>query len=167
MHRKHQHLTQKILETDQRAKLHNMIRYWRFKGQTIAFTNGCFDIFHPGHADFLARAADMASVLVVGLNTDASVQRLKGTERPVHNEQGRAIVLASLSFVNAVVFFDEDTPEQLIKLIGPDILLKGSDYSPEEIVGADIVKENGGTVNTLPLLMGYSTSEIIKKAKTL
>ncbi len=143
-----------------------MIHYWRFKGQSIAFTNGCFDIFHAGHADYLARAADLATVLIVGLNTDKSVQRLKGSERPVHNQHGRGIVLASLSFVDAVVLFDEDTPEQIIKLIQPDVLVKGSDYKPEEIAGADIVKKNDGKVYTLPLLEGYATSDIIEKVKT-
>ncbi len=167
MHSKHQHLTEKIFDTDHHASLQRMIRYWRFKDYEITFTNGCFDLFHPGHVDFLARAADLAQVLIVGLNTDASVQRLKGLERPLHNQQGRAQILASLAFVDAVVLFDEDTPEIIIDMIRPDVLVKGSDYQPEDIAGAGIVEQNKGIVCTLPLLEGYSTSGIIQKIKNI
>lgn len=167
MYNKHNHLKQKIINTDQYARLRQLIRYWRFKDKSIVFTNGCFDLFHPGHADFLARASDLANVLVVGLNTDASVQRLKGSGRPIQDQQGRATILASLHFVDAVVFFDEDTPEEIIELIAPDILVKGGDYRPEHIVGGNFVRSNNGQVLTLPLLKGYSTTNLINKIKTI
>ncbi len=165
MHSKHKYLISKIFDCYQYARLERIVRYWRFKDHDIAFTNGCFDVFHPGHADYLARAADLAKVLIVGLNTDLSVQRLKGPERPINSQSGRAIVLASLSFVDAVVLFNEDTPERLIEKVRPDILVKGSDYEAEEIAGADIVKQNNGTVHTLSFLEGYSTTTIIEKLK--
>ncbi|MCR4848531.1 MAG: D-glycero-beta-D-manno-heptose 1-phosphate adenylyltransferase [Bacteroidales bacterium] len=131
------------------------------QGLKVVFTNGCFDILHRGHVEYLAKAADMGDVLVVGLNTDASVRRLKGKGRPINNEEARALVLASLSFVDAVVLFDEDTPLELIKAVHPDVLVKGADYKPEEIVGADFVTSYGGTVATIPLVEGYSTTKII------
>lgn len=131
-------------------------------GAKVVFTNGCFDILHLGHVEYLAKAADMGDVLVVGLNTDASVKRLKGEERPINNQDARALVLASLSFVDAVVLFDEDTPYELIKTIRPDVLVKGADYKPEEIVGYDIVTSYGGTVATIPLVEGYSTTRLIQ-----
>ena len=165
MHSKHKHLHHKMFECDHYDRLEKTLRYWRFKDHSIAFTNGCFDVFHAGHADYLARAADLAKVLIVGLNTDKSVQRLKGSDRPINDQSGRAIVLASLSFVDAVVLFDDDTPEQIIKLIRPEILVKGSDYKPKEIAGADIVRQSHGQVHTLSLLEGYSTTNIIEKAQ--
>ena len=113
--------------------------------------------------EYLSKASDMGDVLVVGLNTDASVKRLKGEGRPVNNQEDRALVLASLSFVDAVVLFDEDTPYELIKVVRPDVLVKGADYKPEEIVGHDIVTSYGGKVQTVPLVEGYSTSSIISK----
>lgn len=134
---------------------------WRSQGMSIVFTNGCFDILHRGHVEYLAQAADKADVLVVGLNTDASVRRLKGVGRPVNNEQARAMVLASLGFVDAVVLFDEDTPLELIKTVHPDILVKGADYKLEDIVGYDFVTSYGGKVETIPLVEGFSTSRII------
>lgn len=127
----------------------------------VVFTNGCFDILHRGHVEYLSKAADKGDVLVVGLNTDASVKRLKGEGRPVNNEEARAMVLASLSFVDAVVLFDEDTPYELIKAVRPDVLVKGADYKKEEIVGYDIVTSYGGTVETIPLVEGYSSTKII------
>ena len=132
------------------------------QGSKVVFTNGCFDILHRGHVEYLAKAADMGDVLVVGLNTDASVKRLKGEGRPINNEEARALVLASLSFVDAVVLFGEDTPYELIKAIRPDVLVKGADYKPEEIVGFDIVSSYGGTVATVPMVEGYSTTEILR-----
>ncbi len=134
----------------------------QWKDMKVVFTNGCFDILHRGHVEYLAKAADMGDVLVVGLNTDASVRRLKGEGRPINNEEARALVLASLSFVDAVVLFDEDTPLELIKAVHPDVLVKGADYKPEEIVGYDFVTSYGGTVATVPLVEGYSTTSIVE-----
>ena len=167
MYSKHKHLKSKIFDCDQHVRFEQTLRYWRFKGLDIVFTNGCFDIFHPGHADYLARAADLAKVLIVGLNTDRSVQHLKGPERPINSQEGRAIVLASLSFVDAVVLFNDKTPERIIEVVCPDILVKGGDYKPDEVAGADIVKQNNGMVNTLSLLEGYSTTSIIEKTKKI
>jgi rfaE bifunctional protein nucleotidyltransferase chain/domain len=134
---------------------------WRFQGRKIVFTNGCFDILHKGHIEYLSKARDLGDILIIGLNTDASVSRLKGAGRPVQDESSRALVLASLRFVEAVVFFDEDTPYNLIDLLKPDVLVKGGDYAEETIVGADIVRANGGEVVTIPLTEGYSTSKIL------
>ncbi len=129
----------------------------------VAFTNGCFDLVHQGHIDYLSKARNMADILVVGLNTDASVHRLKGSKRPITDEYSRALMLASFVFVDFVVLFGEDTPYNLIKTLQPDILIKGSDYKPEDIVGYDIVKAKGGEVRTLDFLPGFSTSAIEKK----
>lgn len=131
----------------------------------IVFSNGCFDILHRGHVEYLAKAAAFGDVMIIGLNTDASVKRLKGPSRPVNDENARAFVLAGLEFVNAVVLFDEDTPYNLIKTIQPDILVKGSDYKPENIVGYDIVTAKGGKVVTVDLVEGFSTTETIAKMK--
>jgi rfaE bifunctional protein nucleotidyltransferase chain/domain len=136
---------------------------WRFQGRKIVFTNGCFDILHKGHVEYLSKARDLGDILIIGLNTDASVSRLKGSGRPVQDQSSRALVLASLRFVEAVVFFEEDTPYNLIDLVKPDVLVKGGDYTEENIVGADVVKANGGSVVIIPLVEGYSTSGIIKK----
>jgi rfaE bifunctional protein nucleotidyltransferase chain/domain len=133
---------------------------WRNNGQKIVFTNGCFDILHLGHADYLAKAADLGEVLVVGLNSDASISRLKGPSRPICDEKSRSFLLASLSFVDAVILFNENTPELLIQRIKPDYLVKGGDYLPDQIVGADFVRSNGGHVVCIPLVEGYSTSSI-------
>ena len=143
--------------------LGRLVAYWNFKNQKIVFTNGCFDILHRGHIDYLAKAADLGNALVIGLNTDASVSRLKGAGRPVQDQDSRALVLAALRFVSAVVLFDEDTPYQLIKAVQPDLLVKGSDYKTDDIVGADIVKAKGGEVQTIDFLEGYSTSGIIRR----
>ncbi|HPE34728.1 MAG TPA: D-glycero-beta-D-manno-heptose 1-phosphate adenylyltransferase [Bacteroidales bacterium] len=148
-------------------KLSYMLAYWRFHEQKIVFTNGCFDLLHQGHIDYLTNAAEKGDVLIVGLNTDASITRLKGKGRPVLDERSRALILASLRFIDAVVLFDQDTPYDLIKLIQPDVLVKGSDYSPETIVGYDVVKEYGGEVITVDYLDGYSTSEIIDKIREM
>lgn len=134
-----------------------------FKRKTIVFTNGCFDIVHRGHIQYLAQAAGMGDLLVIGLNTDESVRKLKGPSRPVLDEGTRSLVLASLGFVSAVVLFDEETPYNLIKKIQPNILVKGGDYKPEEIVGYDLVKARGGQVLTIPLVEGYSSTSIIEK----
>ncbi len=140
-----------------------MLSIWQFQGKKIVFTNGCFDIIHLGHIDYLSKAKDLGDLLVIGLNTDASVSRLKGENRPIQDEVSRAMVLASLGFVDAVVFFGEDTPYNLIKTTQPDILVKGADYKPEDIVGYDIVKNKGGEVVTINYLPGYSTSAIESK----
>lgn len=136
---------------------------WKFKDQKIVFTNGCFDIIHRGHVEYLAKAASLGNQLVIGLNSDASVKRLKGASRPVQDENSRALVLASFSFVSKVVLFDEDTPYDLIKLVQPDILVKGGDYQPDKIVGYDIVTAKGGEVVTVDLVDGHSTTSIITK----
>jgi rfaE bifunctional protein nucleotidyltransferase chain/domain len=144
-------------------ELANTLACWQFKDQKVVFTNGCFDILHRGHVEYLAKAASLADVMVVGLNTDSSVSRLKGSERPVQDETSRALILASLSCVTKVVLFDEDTPYELIKFIQPDVLVKGSDYKAEDIVGYDIVKAKNGEVVTIDIVDGYSTTAIVRK----
>ncbi|NCA85745.1 MAG: D-glycero-beta-D-manno-heptose 1-phosphate adenylyltransferase [Clostridia bacterium] len=144
-------------------ELGRLVAYWNFKNQKIVFTNGCFDILHRGHIDYLAKAADLGNVMVIGLNTDDSVMRLKGAGRPVQDQDSRALTLAALRFVSAVVLFDEDTPSELIKAVQPAVLVKGSDYKTDDIVGADIVKAKGGSVQTIDFLEGYSTSGIIRR----
>jgi rfaE bifunctional protein nucleotidyltransferase chain/domain len=144
-----------------------MIAYWRFKEFKIVFTNGCFDIIHRGHIEYLAKAREAGDVLVVGLNTDKSVKKLKGKGHPIQHQNSRSLILASLSFVNHVILFDEDTPYELIKKILPDVLVKGGDYKPEDIVGYDIVKKKGGTVKTIKLIDGFSSSSIIQKLKDI
>jgi len=146
-------------------ELDYLLAYWRFRDMKIVFTNGCFDIIHLGHIDYLAKAADLGHVLVIGLNTDVSTRRLKGPDRPINDEHARAMVIASMSFVTAVVLFNEDTPYNLIQKIQPDILVKGADYKPEDIVGYDIVKAKGGKVETIEYLPGYSTSLIEKRIR--
>lgn len=140
-----------------------LLTIWQFQGKKIVFTNGCFDILHLGHIDYLAAASELGDLLIIGLNTDESVKKLKGNNRPIQDEIARAFVLASLGFVDAVVFFGEDTPYSLIKTIQPDILVKGADYKPEDIVGYDIVKNKGGEIVTIEFLEGYSTTAIEKK----
>ncbi len=133
----------------------------------LVFTNGCFDIIHPGHVDYLERARSMGACLVVGLNSDGSVRRLKGALRPVNDQHSRARVLAALACVDFVMIFEEDTPLELIKAIRPDVLVKGGDWSVERIVGRDVVEEAGGTVCSIPLLDGYSTTGTIDRIVTL
>jgi D-glycero-beta-D-manno-heptose 1-phosphate adenylyltransferase len=140
--------------------LERELAYWRFQDRKIVFTNGCSDILHLGHIDYLSKAADLGNILIIGVNTDASVSRIKGPHRPLQDQESRAMVLASLKFVNAVVLFDEDTPFELIHQIQPDILVKGADYKPEAIVGYDIVMSKGGKVVTIDFLPGHSTSAI-------
>jgi rfaE bifunctional protein nucleotidyltransferase chain/domain len=146
-------------------KLDEWLDECRKNGKKIVFTNGCFDILHRGHVEYLSKAAAFGDVMVVGLNTDASVKRLKGPSRPVNDEYARAFVLAGLEFVSVVVLFDEDTPYDLIKKVQPDFLVKGSDYKPENIVGYDIVTAKGGKVVTVDLVEGYSTTKTIEKMK--
>ena len=140
---------------------------WRSMGRKLVFTNGCFDILHHGHLDLLAKAADLGNILIVGLNTDASVKRLKGPERPVNHQQDRAFQLASLLCVDAVCFFEEDTPAELIAAVKPDVLVKGGDYSLDKIVGAREVIAAGGAVEIIPFTEGYSTSSLISHIKKL
>lgn len=159
---KHAQINKKILDPEQ---LQRQLNIWRLTDKKIVFTNGCFDILHLGHVEYLSKAASEGNALVLGLNTDASVKRLKGPERPVNNQSARAQILASLFFVDAVVLFDEDTPEQLIKAVRPDVLIKGSDYSIDKIVGADFVQSYGGLVTTVDLVQGYSTTGLIERLK--
>lgn len=148
-----------------REKLENQLAYWRFKDQKIVFTNGCFDLLHLGHIDYLSKAKDLGDVLIIGVNTDDSVRRLKGESRPITDDNSRSSIIASLQFVNAVVLFDEDTPYELIKQVQPDVLVKGSDYKAEDIVGYDIVKDKGGEIVTIDFLEGYATTTIEDKIK--
>ena len=166
-----QYIQDKIVDYSTAKK---RIATWKLKGDQIVFTNGCFDILHKGHVSYLAQSAEIGNRLIVALNTDASVKRLgKGDDRPVNNEDARAIVLAGLGFVDLVVFFDNDTPLDVIQVLSPDILVKGADYDPNEtdstskkyIVGSDIIRENGGKVKVIPLVEGFSTTSIIAKLK--
>ncbi len=140
-----------------------LLTIWQFQEKKIVFTNGCFDILHLGHIDYLSAASELGDLLIIGLNTDESVSKIKGKNRPLQDEISRAFVLASLGFVDAVVFFGEDTPYTLIKKIQPDVLVKGADYKPEDIVGYDIVKNKGGEIVTIEFLEGYSTTAIENK----
>jgi rfaE bifunctional protein nucleotidyltransferase chain/domain len=147
---------------------------WHLKNDKVVFTNGCFDILHKGHVTYLAQAAELGDRLVVAINTDSSVKQLgKGDNRPINPEDARATVLAALGFVDLVVFFNDQTPLQVIEILQPDVLVKGADYDPNEtdpmsrkyIVGSDIVKKNGGEVVAIQLVDGYSTTSIIEKSK--
>jgi D-glycero-beta-D-manno-heptose 1-phosphate adenylyltransferase len=145
--------------------LQKQVLKWREENKKIVFTNGCFDIIHRGHVDYLSKAKDLGDILIIGLNTDQSVRNIKGNTRPIQDENSRAIILASMQFVDAIVFFSEPTPYTLIKEIQPDILVKGADYKKEDIVGYDIVSQRGGTVETIEFIEGYSTSNIERKIK--
>lgn len=142
-----------------------IVEQWKKDGNKIVFTNGCFDLIHLGHVDYLEKARNLGDKMVVGLNTDASVQRNKGPERPITDEISRARVLAALAFVDAVILFEEETPYLLICQVSPDILVKGNDYNVQNIVGADFVQSKGGKVETITLVSGYSTSNIVNKIK--
>jgi len=143
------------------------VNRWKLLNKTVSFTNGCFDILHPGHIASLSDAAREADFLVVGLNSDASANRLKGAGRPVMDQESRSLMLASLLIVDAVVIFDEDTPLQLIELVKPDVLVKGGDYTFEQIVGAKEVSAAGGRVVINPIVPGFSTTGIIGKIRLL
>lgn len=138
---------------------------WRAAGNRIVFTNGCFDILHYGHLHYLSAARDLGERLVVGLNSAASVSRLKGPHRPINDELTRTHLLAALEVIDAVVVFEDDTPLELIRLVRPDILVKGGDWLPEQIVGSDLVLAAGGQVRSLPFVEGYSTTNIEAKIK--
>lgn len=154
----------KIVEPD---TLQRRCQIWHSLGKKVVFTNGCFDILHHGHIDLIANAANYGNKLIVGVNTDASVKRLKGESRPVNHELDRVFQLAALMHVDAVCLFDEDTPINLIEMVKPDVLVKGGDYEPDTIVGADYVKANGGRVEIVPFVTGYSTSSTIEQIKKL
>jgi D-glycero-beta-D-manno-heptose 1-phosphate adenylyltransferase len=138
---------------------------WKTFAKKIVFTNGVFDILHEGHIYSLSKAATEGDFLIVALNSDASVKRLKGNGRPVNNETSRALILASLAIVDAVIIFEEDTPLELINSLMPDVLVKGGDYKEEDIAGAKEVRSNGGRVVINPILEGYSTTSIIEKLR--
>jgi len=152
----------KIRILDRQQLIQEVVRL-RLKSKTIAFTNGVFDILHEGHIAVLSKAASFADILIVGINSDASVKKIKGEDRPVNNENSRALILASLIMVDDIVIFEEETPVEIIKLIKPDVLVKGGDYTLDTIVGAKEVIAYGGTVEIVPLLEGFSTTNIIEK----
>jgi len=158
-------VTSKIIPASSWNLLDKNIAFWHFKKKKIAFTNGCFDILHQGHVAYLAQAASFADIFIVGLNSDASVKRLKGDERPLQDENSRAVVMAGLGFVDAVVLFEQDTPYELIRYIQPDILAKGADYKKSEVVGADIVEAHGGEVKLIEFVEGYSTTAVINRMR--
>lgn len=150
-----------------RQELLRQVAIWRLKDYRIVFTNGCFDLLHPGHVDYLSKAADLGDVLIIGLNSDNSVKQLnKGINRPIQSENDRALILSSIQFVEAICIFDETTPYELIKAIQPDVLVKGGDWKEADIVGSDIVKAKGGTVMSIPFVEGYSTTNIEAKIKS-
>jgi D-beta-D-heptose 7-phosphate kinase/D-beta-D-heptose 1-phosphate adenosyltransferase len=157
-------IEQKILTREQ-AK--NFVAAARITGKKIAFTNGCFDILHEGHIYSLSQAAKEADILIVGLNSDSSVRKLKGDHRPINNEHSRALLLASLLMVDIVTIFEEDTPLELIKTIMPDVFVKGGDYTIDQIAGAKEVIENGGRVIINEIVPGFSTTGLVEKIKTL
>ena len=142
-----------------------LMHRWHLKNERVVFTNGCFDILHLGHIDYLERAKMLGTKLIVGLNSDTSVRELKGEGRPIQDEQARARLLAALQFVDAVVIFGEETPRDLIVEVGPDVLVKGNDYQIEEIAGAKEVLAAGGEVKTVSLVDGYSTTNIVQQMK--
>jgi rfaE bifunctional protein nucleotidyltransferase chain/domain len=148
-------------------ELKHRLAQWRVKSDRIVFTNGCFDILHVGHLHTLKEAIQLGDKLIVGLNSDASVSRLKGKERPIVNQLDRSEMLAALEMVDAVIIFEDDTPEGLIQMIKPDVLCKGGDWSIENIVGGDFVQSYGGQVVSIPFVQGYSSSSLINKIKSL
>jgi D-beta-D-heptose 7-phosphate kinase/D-beta-D-heptose 1-phosphate adenosyltransferase len=139
---------------------------WEMLGKKVVFTNGCFDLLHQGHVDYLARAKGAGDILIVGINSDASISGLKGPSRPIAPLSSRQLVMASLHAVDIVIPFEEETPIELIKAIKPDVMVKGADYKPEEVVGGDFVIENGGELVLIPIVDGFSTSQLIEKIKT-
>ncbi len=153
------------LKIKSREEAKQQVDLWKQAGKKVVFTNGCFDLLHLGHIDYLEKAQALGDVLVIGLNTDRSVKQLKGPNRPINSEEERARLLAALSFVDLVVFFKSETPRDLITFLLPDILVKGSDYEVEHIVGSQEVINNGGEVKTLAFITGYSTSSLIEKIK--
>lgn len=168
----HPFLSNKLKSKD---SLLDQVQIWKKRGLTVGFTNGVFDILHPGHVNYLQEAASQVDHLVIGLNSDASVKRLgKGPDRPINDEYARAVVLAGLESISAICVFTEDTPLNLISTVLPDVLIKGGDYDPavidhndkRYIVGSDVVSKNGGSVIAIPLVTGFSTTNTLKKIKT-
>ena len=143
------------------------LKSWKIQNQKLVFTNGCFDLLHRGHIEYLSKSALLGNKLIVGLNTDTSVKKLKGNSRPLVDQESRAIMLAALQMVDAVIFFNDDTPSGLIEKITPNVLVKGNDYKIEEIAGYDIVLAAGGKVETIELTKGFSSTSLIKKIKNL
>jgi rfaE bifunctional protein nucleotidyltransferase chain/domain len=154
-------IQKKIMDAE---SLEKMISVWRFFGKKIVFTNGCFDLLHRGHIHLLNTARSFGDVLIVGLNSDSSVSKIK-PGRPVQNEESRALLISSLEVVDAVILFEEETPQQLIEKILPDVLVKGGDYKPEDVAGKNIVEQHGGKVEIVPLQEGFSTSKLIEKLR--
>ncbi len=159
---KNEKMRSKIVDREEAL---SMLSIWHYMGLKVVFTNGCFDVIHKGHVDYLSRASSLGDRMIVGLNTDKSVSNFKGPSRPIQDERSRAEIVASMFFVDAVVMFDEETPYELINFLKPDILVKGSDYSIDNIIGADVVMANGGRVETMDFVDGYSTTNIINKIK--
>jgi len=157
-------VNKKILD---RESLVNQSAEWKKQGKRIVFTNGCFDILHRGHLQILTDSAAAGDILVVGLNTDASVRKLKGENRPVNEESFRALMMASIQIVDAVTLFEEDTPLQLIRVLEPDVIVKGGDYTIDQIVGGEDVLRRGGEVKIVPIVKGYSTSALIEAIQKL
>jgi len=148
------------------VQVQRLVNIWRIKGDRIVFTNGVFDILHRGHVEYLREAAALGDRLIIGLNSDASVRRLgKAPDRPMNDQESRAKVLAALRLVDAVVIFDQDTPLELIQAIGPDMLVKGGDWTEDRIVGAEVVKARGGAVRSLKLIDGFSTTALVEKIR--
>ena len=145
----------------------NTLKSWKTQNYKLVFTNGCFDLIHRGHVDYLIKSAKLGDKLIVGLNSDQSVKRLKGEKRPLIDQDSRAQVMAAMQMIDAVILFDEETPYELIKAIQPDVLVKGNDYAIEEIAGFDVVLAQGGSVETIKLTEGFSTSSLIEKIKNL
>lgn len=158
----HKNLNSKIYNLD---ILTNKVEQWKKSGDKIVFTNGCFDIIHRGHIELLASTADLGNKLIIGLNSDLSIQKIKGKGRPIIDEDSRAILLSALSFVDAIILFSEDTPLKLISTLLPNVLAKGGDYEIETIVGHEIVQQNGGKVKLVPFVDGFSSTTIIDKIK--
>lgn len=155
-------LNSKILD---KKRLLVKLTDWKEEDKKIVFTNGCFDLIHLGHIEVIARSADLGDILIIGVNTDNSIKRLKGKNRPIVEEISRAKQLAALEFVDAVVLFDQDTPIDLIKMINPNIITKGGDYNTDQVIGNDVVTQNDGKVVIIPLTQGYSTTSILEKIK--
>jgi D-beta-D-heptose 7-phosphate kinase/D-beta-D-heptose 1-phosphate adenosyltransferase len=150
-------LVSKLLDWD---ALLEQSQAWKTQGLQVVFTNGCFDLLHPGHLKVLHEAAEQGDRLVVGLNADQSVRRLKGPTRPIQDQASRAQMLSALGWVDAVVLFEEDDPEKLIRALCPDVLVKGGDYTAQSVVGADLVQAYGGRIHLVPLLQGHSTTQL-------
>jgi len=153
----------KIVTLEEATKI---VASWKQAGETIVFTNGCFDIIHKGHVFYLAQARELGTKLILGLNTDESIKKLKGADRPVKELESRALTIASFEYIDLVIPFGEDTPLNLISTLIPDVLVKGSDYAIENIVGAKEVLANGGKVQTIDFVEGFSTTNYFKKIKT-